>query len=77
MTPTRDEVLERIRTHLSEELGIDAAQIAFGQYIGGQCGVCFRNAEMHKNLSGEIAQVSIGVNCHRAIVVERTHFRTN
>jgi len=27
MTPTRDEVLERIRTHLSEELGIDAAQI--------------------------------------------------
>jgi acyl carrier protein len=27
MTPTREEVVERIRSHLSEELGIDAAEI--------------------------------------------------
>jgi acyl carrier protein len=30
MAPTREEVLERIRAHLSEELGIDASTIEEG-----------------------------------------------
>ena len=30
MAPNREEVLERIRAHLSEELGIDAAKIEEG-----------------------------------------------
>jgi acyl carrier protein len=30
MAPTREEVLERIRAHLSEELGIDASTIQDG-----------------------------------------------
>ena len=40
-------------------VGVDAAQVASGQDVGGLFGVVFRHAEMHEHLSGKIPQASI------------------
>jgi hypothetical protein len=37
-------------------MGVDPAQIAPDQHIGGLFGVGLRNAEMHKHLHGKIPQ---------------------
>ena len=42
-----------------DAVGIDAAQIASGQHVGGLFGVRPWHAEVHEHLSRKIAQISI------------------
>src|SRR5690348_17609824 len=62
----------KIRMQPCDAMRIYAAEIALGQHIGSQRRVCFRDAEMHKYLRGEIAQIAVGVNSYRAIFVHRS-----
>ena len=43
-----------------DTVGVDAAQIAFGEHVGGLLGVGSRHAEVHKHLRGKVAQISVG-----------------
>ena len=50
----------KISVQPGHAVGIDAAQIAFRQYVGGLFGIRFRHAEVNEHLRGKIAQISVG-----------------
>ena len=54
-------------------VGVDAAQIASRQYVGGLFGIRSWDAEMHEHLSGKIPKISIRKYLQICLVGKRAH----
>ena len=54
-----------------DTVGVDAAQVAPGEHVGGLLGVGSRHAEVHEDLGGEVFKIVSGEKVEFSLVCHR------